>query len=82
MLGPLSLFLFFITITLPDTKYEIWLYRYRDVNVRLAFTVSRHYSDMGREVSELEWAIEIEGPPNYQGYRLNPDLREKLTKVQ
>lgn len=46
------------------------------------FTVSRHYSDMGREVSELEWAMEIEGPPNYKGYRLNPDLREELTKVQ
>lgn len=43
-------------------------------------SMSRHYSDMGREVSELEWAMEIEGPPNYRGYRLNPDLREKLTK--
>lgn len=54
----------------------------KNVNEFFAFTVSRHYSDMGREVSELEWAMEIEGPPNYQGYRLNPDLREKLTKVK
>ncbi|KAK8386176.1 hypothetical protein O3P69_010711 [Scylla paramamosain] len=43
-------------------------------------SMSRHYSDMGREVSELEWAMVIEGPPNYQGYRLNPDLRQQLTR--
>ncbi|KAG0722490.1 FAST kinase domain-containing protein 5, mitochondrial [Chionoecetes opilio] len=43
-------------------------------------SMNRHYSDMGREVSELDWSLMIEGPPNYQGFRLNPDLREQLTK--
>lgn len=65
---------------LLDMNEEIVIYI--SVAVFCAFTVSRHYSEMGREVSELEWAMEIEGPPNYQGYRLDPDLREKLTKVK
>lgn len=43
-------------------------------------SLSRNYSDMGREVNELEWSLVIEGPPNYQGYRLNPELREQFTK--
>ncbi|KAG7167652.1 FAST kinase domain-containing protein 5, mitochondrial-like isoform X2 [Homarus americanus] len=42
--------------------------------------MSRHYSAMGREVIELDWALDIEGPANYRGYRLAPDMRIQLTK--
>lgn len=45
------------------------------------FPVNQHYSDMGREVNELDWSLEIEGPAKYPGFRLNPDLRCQLTKV-
>lgn len=36
---------------------------------------------MGREVNELDWALEIEGPAEYRGYRLDPNMRMQLTKV-
>ncbi|XP_068225597.1 FAST kinase domain-containing protein 5, mitochondrial [Palaemon carinicauda] len=39
-----------------------------------------HYSDMGREVNELDWALQIEGPAAYPGYRLDPEHRIELTK--
>ncbi|CAL4063546.1 unnamed protein product, partial [Meganyctiphanes norvegica] len=42
--------------------------------------MSQNYSDMGREVNELDWALEIEKPNEYQGYRLNPETRLKFTK--
>lgn len=41
---------------------------------------SQHYSNMGREVNELDWTLEIEGPAGYQGYRLEPDHRSQLAK--
>ncbi|XP_027228718.1 FAST kinase domain-containing protein 5, mitochondrial [Penaeus vannamei] len=43
-------------------------------------SMNQHYSDMGREVNELDWSLEIEGPAKYPGFRLNPDLRCQLTK--
>lgn len=39
-----------------------------------------NYSDMGREVNELDWALELEGPAGYPGYRLDPESRAELTK--
>ncbi|XP_076054954.1 FAST kinase domain-containing protein 5, mitochondrial [Oratosquilla oratoria] len=42
--------------------------------------MSQNYSDMGREVNELDWSLEIEGPANYQGYRLDPKMRASITK--
>lgn len=36
---------------------------------------------MGREVNELDWTLELEGPQNYRGYRLSPDKRAQLTQV-
>ncbi|KAK7082600.1 hypothetical protein SK128_025523 [Halocaridina rubra] len=39
-----------------------------------------NYADMAREVNELDWAVEIEGPPGYPGYRLDPATRIMLTK--
>ncbi|KAK3876256.1 hypothetical protein Pcinc_018943 [Petrolisthes cinctipes] len=43
-------------------------------------SMSRHYSSMGREVNELDWTLEVEGPQNYKGYRLSPDKRAQLTQ--
>ncbi|XP_071532074.1 FAST kinase domain-containing protein 5, mitochondrial [Panulirus ornatus] len=42
--------------------------------------MNRNYSSMGREVNELDWALEIEGPVNYRGYRLDSTMRMQLTK--
>ncbi|XP_045603392.1 FAST kinase domain-containing protein 5, mitochondrial [Procambarus clarkii] len=43
-------------------------------------SMNRNYIGMGREVNELDWALDIEGPPNYRGYRLAPEMRTHLTK--
>nr|XP_053656080.1 FAST kinase domain-containing protein 5, mitochondrial-like [Cherax quadricarinatus] len=42
--------------------------------------MSRNYTSMGREVNELDWTLDIEGPPNYRGYRLSREMRTQLTK--
>ena len=36
---------------------------------------------MGVLMSELDWALEIEGPAGYPGYRLDPNIRRELTEV-